>query len=335
MTVNPIIPCVCRCRTCPDCGPYQGWLIRQNLLAKADLFTDPHLLTLTIDRSRFASPEAAHDRITEGGFIRRLMRLLGIKKWFWVLEFQTQSGEGWPHWHFLVDLSDVGGFLDLKRAWKLWRDRWKLGGLDLQCRITAENREHAVFYVTKYLTKTPEAVPPWVLLRARALRFLGASKAIGSLTGKLPAAPAEPLDPGEQMNLPFRSARTVLLYRMARCKMKATVFHFSGDIETGQGEWKWAGTIAAPVEDIIELAETGLISARVAAIGMGEDDRETVVMTDASIGGVVHALRVAAAELSDRDVGHTSAWVQRALEREWEIFEHHAAFWQRLRPGEA
>lgn len=53
---------------------------------------------------------------------------------------------------------------------------------------------------------------------------------------------------------------------------------------------------------VIELAEQGLISLRVAACDLGE--KETIVATDASIGGLVRALRSVAAELHDRDVGH-------------------------------
>src|SRR6185369_1412740 len=123
------------------------------MLAKARLFRNPALLTLTVDRSHFASPEDAHRQITEGSFIARLMRLLGVVTWFWVLEFQTKTGDGWPHWHLLIDLDDVGGRLDLAKAWRLWRDKWGLGGLDLSTRKSFADRQHAVLYVTKYLTK--------------------------------------------------------------------------------------------------------------------------------------------------------------------------------------
>src|SRR5688572_19809658 len=95
----------------------------------------------------------------------------GVVTWFWVLEFQTESGDGWPHWHLLIDLSECGGFLDLKRCWRLWRDKWGLGGLDLSHRETS-SPEHAIMYATKYLTKTPEASPIWVLMCGRAIRYV-------------------------------------------------------------------------------------------------------------------------------------------------------------------
>src|SRR5690554_6506935 len=174
-------PTQCRCRTCDKCGPLIGWRTRQAMLSKAHLFRVPAMLSLTVDRKRFESPEAAHKAITEGGYVRRLMRLFGIRTWFWVLEFQTKTGEGWPYWHILLDLGDCGGRLDLTRAWHLWRDKWGLGGLDLSAPKSFENAAHAVYYVTKYLTKMPEAFPPWVLLRKKVIRFVGGAKCIGSL----------------------------------------------------------------------------------------------------------------------------------------------------------
>lgn len=60
------------------------------------------------------------------------MRLLGFKKWFKVLAFHNDKAKNgsfdsdnhnWPHWHIIVDISDVK-FIDLKRAWRLFRDKW-------------------------------------------------------------------------------------------------------------------------------------------------------------------------------------------------------------------
>jgi hypothetical protein len=254
------------------------------------------------------------------------MRLLGVVTWFWVLEFQTKTGDGWPHWHVLVDLDDCGGRLDLAKAWRLWRDKWGLGGLDLSTRRSFADREHAVLYVTKYLTKMPEAFPVWVIIREKASRVIGGCKALGSLTGQPPRLQVEP-DPIDQMNLPFREPRTVLLFRMARCEMTANVFCVAGDCGTGEGEWKWMGTIPATVDDVVDLAEQGLISLRIAAVEWGET--ELWAITDASIGGVVSALRKVRGELADREVGYSVAWSEHLKEREWSMLEVHAGFWAR------
>jgi len=316
----------CRCRTCPTCGPRLGWIVRQNILSKSHLFKFPAMFTLTVDRSRFENPQDAHRQITEGGYISRLMKRLGIKRWFWVLEFQTKSGIGWPHWHLMVDLGDVGGFLNLKLAWRLWRDRWKLGGLDLQTKAHVKGYEYVVNYVTKYMTKMPPAFPTWVLDRERAIRFCGASKAVGSITGQ-PKCPAPaPPESGVQFEFKYRAPRTLLLLRMAKCGMKTTVFLVSGDVGTGKADsTQWMGTVNATPDDLFEHARQGLISLRIEPIVWGE--REILVATDASIGGVVAALKRAASELADVEVGHTCAWEHRINERQLTIQEHHAAFW--------
>jgi hypothetical protein len=295
------------------------------MLAKSAMFRKPAMLSLTVDRSRFASPEEAHRTITAGSFIPRFMRLLGLSTWLWVLEFQTKTGDGWPHWHLLVDLEDVGGRLDLQHAWQLWRDRWHLGGLDLSSSRFADP-QHAVLYITKYLTKMPAAFPTWVILRQKAIRFVGGCKPIGSLTGQLSRARTEP-EYVEQPDLPFRQPRTLLLCRMARCEMSASVFCIDGNTETGDGEWKWMGTIPATPDDLFELSRQGLVSMRIMPVDWG--DCEMLAISDASPGGVVACLRKVRGELADRDVGYTHEWEQRVADREWSILEHHAAFWIR------
>lgn len=331
LTVAVLCPKQCRCRTCDKCGPVMGWRLRQNMLAKAHHFRTPAMLTLTVDRSRFASPEDAHRAISDGGYVRRLMRLLNLISWFWVLEFQTKTGDGWPHWHVLIDLEDVGGRVDLAKAWGLWRDRWRIGGLQLEV-SKFKDPTHGVMYMTKYLTKMPEAFPLWVMVRERAIRFLGGCKSLGSLTGEPPRPRIEP-EPVDQMTLPFRKPRTILVFRMARCEQTANVFCVAGDCAAGEGEWKWMGTIPATVDDVIELAEQGILSLRLAAVEWGEG--ELLAITDASVGGVVSALGKVPGELADRDVGYAAAWAQRMNDREWEVLDRHAGFWQRAGNTEA
>lgn len=320
-----LVPHKCRCRTCDKCGSKLGWRVRQSMLAKAHRFRRPFLFTLTVDRKNFESPEAAHRYVTENALISRLMKLLGVLTWFWVLEFQTKSGGGWPHWHLLIDLEDVGGFLDLKKAWRLWRDTYHVGGLDLdRKRRTFRSAVHAVLYITKYLTKKPEAFPPWVILRDKAIRFVGGCKSIGSLTGQAPRAQAEAA-PVDQLQLPFRARRTILLIRMARCEMQATVFCVDGDCGTGDGEWSWMGTIPATVDDLVELAGQGVVSLRITAVEWGK--KELWAITSRSIGGVVAAMKKARRELEDREVGYAEEWREKIADREWSILEHHANYW--------
>jgi hypothetical protein len=319
-----VVPCKCRCRTCGTCGPLMGWRVRQCLLSKAERFQNPAMLSLTVDRRHFASPQEAHHRITKGSFIARLMRLLGIATWFWVLEFQTKTGDGWPHWHLLIDLADVHNRLNLPRAWHLWRDKWKLGGLDLSVKRSFAEPAHAVHYVTKYLTKMPEAFPVWVIQSQNIIRFIGGCKSLGSLTGQ-PPRDAESCEPDPQMKL-FKEPRTALIVRMSRCGETASVFCVDGDSETGEGGRSWMATIKARPMDLMEMGEQGLISLRFAAVDFGE--KELLAISDTSIGGVVSALRRVQSELEDREVGYAEAWADEMRERETRLFKRHEEFWQ-------
>lgn len=296
------------------------------MLTKAHHFGQPAMLTLTVDRSHYESPEQAHQQITQNSYISRLMRLLGVVTWFWVLEIQTKSGSGWPHWHLLIDLDDVNGAIDLQRAWKLWRDKWHLGGLDLSMKRSFADRGHAVNYVTKYLTKTPEAFPIWVIDSQRVVRFVGGCKALGSLTGQPPRERIERDEEEDPQLKLFREPRTLLLVRMARCGMKSTVFGVDGNCDTGEGGWQWMARIDCTPNDLIEMAEQGLVSLRVAAVDWGES--ELLVLTEKSIGGVFAALGKLPAELADRENGYAEEWCGTVAERERMIHEHHADFWQ-------
>lgn len=149
------------------------------------------MLTLTVDRSHFASPRAAWERVSGKKALSELMWKLGVKWWFWALEFQMGKGpdphrEGWPHWHVLVDLSTCpGGRLDLERAWYLWRDCWGLGRLDLsRKKVVASSGLHGVNYITKYLTKMPRhGFPDWVL-GCDSMRFVQGCRALGPLVSR-------------------------------------------------------------------------------------------------------------------------------------------------------
>ena len=319
------VPCKCRSRTCDRCGPRLGWEVRQVMLGKIEDFRTPRVFTLTVDREHFSGPEDAHAKISGRSFIPRLMRLLGVRRWFWVLEFQMSSGQGWPHWHIVLDLADCGGQLDLNRAWHLWRNKWGLGGLDLG-RKPPRSKRHAALYVTKYLTKMPPAFPPWVLLRGRVTRFCQASKLVGALTSRRRPSVRAELEDGQQLNLPFRAPRTVLLHRMARCERASVLFHFCGDVTTAKGEWKWAGKINADLGQLLDYSSAGLVSLRTCPIDFGEEG-ESVAILDSSIGGFISALRKIPAELADRECGHASAWAADCEDREWDLLDQHSAVW--------
>lgn len=118
-----LIGCKCRSWCCAKCGPGYFAKIGSKIMPHLGMFKKARLLTLTIDRERFDSGEAAYDYIQTGqGLLRRFLRLAGFKKAFSVLAFHPKSPE-WPHWHVLVDIADCGNWVDLQNMWALWRDK--------------------------------------------------------------------------------------------------------------------------------------------------------------------------------------------------------------------
>lgn len=183
----------CQSRFCPRCGVARGIKLRQDMLAVSDLFPRPLLLTLTIDREGtktdrgFPCAESAYEYVHEGRYIARLMELIGVKRWVVVLEFQSRTGDGWPHWHVLIDASDCPrGRLpkdQVVRLWKFWRYKWGIGSVDVQQSKLTDSR-HACMYITKYLTKPPKrGWPRWVLEREKKVRLISSSREVGALVG--------------------------------------------------------------------------------------------------------------------------------------------------------
>ena len=314
-----VVPKRCRCRVCPACGKRRGWLVRQKLQSKLGIWRVPRLLTLTVDRKRFNSPVDAHREITGGKYVARLMRRLGIKRWVWVLEFQSASGAGWPHWHLLIDMADLPArsaftadrktvygragccdahlrskwvvlhgpvpkgkgrvwtiphYLDLAKAWRLWRDEWGCGGLDLgKDRHKSMSAAHAVNYLTKYLLKQPPGgYPVWVLKSRRRLRFVAGSAAVGALVSE------EDVDRGGGEG-EERADPDPLLDRVSACGESSDVFAYveddlgGADPETGEVPVKavFLGTLPISPE---RLAKLPLLRDGVAAFGRAKVEGE-------------------------------------------------------------
>jgi hypothetical protein len=236
-------------------------MVRQILLSKLELWKSPKLFTLTVDRSRFPNPRAAFDHITSGKFIARLMRDLGIVRWLWVLEFQTLTGEGWPHWHLMIDVGDLPRRrVDLKRAWGLWRDRWRLGGLDLAKKETKiQSAEHAVFYITMYLTKMPRGGFPLWVLGTHGIRFVQGSEAVGPLVLKQSGGPVR-VNP-EAGCITRRGERKSFLDATSRCRLTSRIWVQEIDQGTGETRMRFAGTLPTSPSQLVALSMEKDISA--------------------------------------------------------------------------
>lgn len=174
---------------CASCGPGYWSRIGVRVQPHLGMFRRPRLLTLTIDRKHFPSGEAAFEYIKANGLIRRLLRLMGFKKGLSVLSFHPKAPE-WPHWHILIDVADVG-FVELKRIWRLWRDKWGVGGFDLQVKRQRGDALQAARYALRYCQHQAGTQVEWVERRTRLPR---AFEAYGDLRASMRPRPALNLD---------------------------------------------------------------------------------------------------------------------------------------------
>jgi len=241
----------CKSWMCPVCSISKGYNLRKQLLKKVHLFKVFRLFTVTVNRAYFESPEAAYEYVMKNKFIARLLtKEMGVKRWFWVLEAQEENGDGWPHWHILIDVGDLPGmwhnkatknfqpirpadktgwsyiphYFDLNRAHYLLT-KWHIGE---QCELSIkhdnfQSREHAINYVTEYMVKpNRRGFPEW-MLKHKGLRFYQPSKAIGSIAeDKKHAAPKQAKDIEEKQR---RNRQPV--ERIAECRKKVLFMSYN------------------------------------------------------------------------------------------------------------
>lgn len=216
-------------------------------------------MTLTPGRTAFESPADAHAAVTNDGLIRRLMRFLGVELWLWVLEFQQKTGTGWPHWHLLIDLATLPNRrLDLARAWELWRDKWHVGGLDLQVKQTFIESIPAIFYITEYLVKYPEMGFPFWVRNSAGMRFFQGCQKLGPI---LTDRRAETVvveesgnpDAGERK---MRSRRRCLAEREAECGMKSVALIETKDVDATVS-YRFLGSVLVRPGRLIALSKLG------------------------------------------------------------------------------
>lgn len=184
-----------------SCGgkldPIGGMAARMKDLRKFEALLkkmkNPVVITLTVDRSRFDGPEDAYNACMKK-ISKLLTEKLRLSIWGRVIEPQTQSGDGYIHWHIVADVTDTEFekkrwirdryWVDLKalqgRVKYYWCERWKLGqpqGQDIQ---QVKSRTGMAGYLSKYITKPWPAIPQWILKRT-CMRLVGFSKAVNCL----------------------------------------------------------------------------------------------------------------------------------------------------------
>lgn len=129
-------------------------------------------ITLTVDREGtcggrgFSSPAEAYAFVTDNRLIPRLMAELGQDRYIKVLEYQMETGEGWPHWHI-----EVPERVDVWAVRNFWINEWQVGGrsgVNLRgrwdpVRKRMVSKASAVRYVTKYLDGGKSNMPEWAM----------------------------------------------------------------------------------------------------------------------------------------------------------------------------
>jgi hypothetical protein len=253
-----VTPHRCDCRTCPECSKQLGFRLRRNIIRKQkaeDFFKCPVLLTLTVDRKNFRRAPQAHRHITAERHVARLMRRLGIERWFWILEFQGKTGEGWPHWHVLIDLDGQDLGLLRQRSWRIWRDEWRVGGIDLPHPDKFGDAVHAINYATKYVMKQPDGgYPLWVLNSRRRIRFVGGCRKLGPLVSERPAAET-PDQTNEDVDDNGTAGCRPLIDRMAGCGEFSRLWCEVSDPATGEVKLSYKCLLPLPADDVLAAAK--------------------------------------------------------------------------------
>jgi len=249
-----LIPCKCRSRACSRCGVSAGIQTRVILHGKRQQFPKPVLLTLTVDRDKFEGPGAAYDHVRTGKYVARLMGAMGIKRWVCVLQFQEKSGDGWPHWHVLLDASCFPrGWFDYKRLWHLWNKLWGLGGLDVSKGERQASRDvgHAINYITRYLVRSPSrGIPRWFLERS-GCRMVASSRAVGALTA------GRASDETDLKSREERGESGRLVERLAECRCQCRLVCERVSSTTGEIRQRHVARLKVRAEDLRRSVQGG------------------------------------------------------------------------------
>jgi hypothetical protein len=224
----------------------------------------------------------------------------------WCLEFQSKTGEGWPHWHLLIDLADLPGQrIDLKKAWHLWRNVYELGGLQLSSKMLNQRMEvgHALNYITKYLTKQPEGgYPEWVL-HSETIRFVQGCRRLGPLVGRSKETMEESIEE-EDSEENREQARKSNLHAMSFCGLTTNLMQEQIDQETGELSFKWMATLPVSPGVLESLSGTSVV-------GMS------------SMPATVHRLQDRAKQeksylvMQCPDLRELTRWIEAAKPQEW------------------
>ncbi len=256
-----VVPALCNSQFDAIGGCARRCMYRERLEALAASMYRGVLVTLTLDREAFADAAEGY-RVSRARVADCMREALGDHAvWGQVVEFQTATGEGWPHYHLVgelrqgVSLSFVRGAIR-----RCWAERWKFGRcLDV---TLIKDRLATARYLGKYLTKAPAAVPHWILHRERSPRMFSSSWAGGERLATLgvrrpPTVRHSQRTQTEDRMRARRAARvkSTLLDRLAcsgtRCKVRKASVDPIGEVR-----FSWLPRLVqAPFWEVCQVAD--------------------------------------------------------------------------------
>lgn len=240
----------CRRQVCECCGRIIGYGARHSLIARELELRQEHgagdvqMWTLTVDPSRYESPEAAWLDVGKRRRVGETMRKMGLRWYVVVLEWHAS---GWPHWHVLVWEPVARMRVEhsqMERAWGLGWTIYRCRYRDGHGRLMGKPKpvEWAIRYVTKYLVKPKgESVPAWAMDRSR-VRMIWSSRAWGPVVDRLDDCECESETTGTVHRSSARSNRDAL----AMCGQTVRVLRRVVDLRTGEERWRYVGDSAVP-----------------------------------------------------------------------------------------
>lgn len=121
-------------------------------------------VTLTIDRSEYPDPSEGYDLAKRHlrKFIYALRKKYAIRRWCWKLEFHERderTGEVYPHWHLLLDYKRPIPCEEITALWG--KGRTEIKGVT----------DSRFDYLFKYVAKSVDLLPDWVLSRRQIRMF--------------------------------------------------------------------------------------------------------------------------------------------------------------------
>ena len=146
-------------------------MVRRRLVEVVKRWKHCLMISLTVDRELFKGPQEAYEYIRDRRGISVLMQTLRRKGFIskagyvCVLEFQEKTGNGWPHWHILVESKYVPAVM-VHDEWGKLRPkdvervpgRPAFGKVDVSPPDKFKGADHAANYITSYLVKEPKMV---------------------------------------------------------------------------------------------------------------------------------------------------------------------------------